>query len=124
MIALVIFVLGMGAWFINAANPGLLNLDLYKSGWFLKIIILFSLLLFVSTKEKDENERVAKLRSKGIFSTLIGGGGLIILEFFIEILFQGENADLISGYDLMMVMLVIYYISFYIQKNIKTVKRG
>lgn len=124
MIALGLFVLSMAVWFANTANPGLLNLDPYKLNWFLKIIILSSLLIFVSTKEKNENERTARLRLNCMFSTIFGGGLYIILEFSLEILFQGKNAELISGYELMMLMLVIYYLSFYIKKNIKTVNRG
>ncbi|WP_029035619.1 hypothetical protein [Salinimicrobium terrae] len=124
MIALGIFVLAMATWFINAANPELLNLDPYKFGWILKIIILTSLLLFVSTKEKDENERIAKLRSKCLFTAVMVGVIILNLELFMEILFQGDNAEITTGYELMMVVLLVYYLSFYIKKNIKTVKRG
>ena len=62
-IALGIFVVAMAVWFINAANPEFINVDPYKFGWFVKVIILSSLLLFVFTKEKTETERTATLRS-------------------------------------------------------------
>ena len=124
MIASGIFALTMATWFLNAANPELINIDPYKFSWILKIIILISLLLFVSTKEKDENERTANLRSSCIRSAFTFGVFFLVYEFFAEILFQGQSAEIISGYELMMVMLVFYYLSFYIKKNIKTVKRG
>lgn len=124
LIALGVFVLAIATWFINAANPEFINVDPYKFGWILKIIILISLLLFVSTKEKDENQRTATLRSSCIQSAFTFGAFYLVYEFFAEILFQGESAEIISGYELMMLMLVFYYLSFYIKKNIKTVNRG
>lgn len=124
MIALGIFVLAMAVWFINAANPEFINLDPYKFSWILKIIILTSLLLFVFTKEKDENERIAQLRSRCLFTAVMVGVIILIMEVFMEILFQGENAEITTGYELMMVVLLVFYLSFYIKKNIKTVKRG
>lgn len=124
MIALGIFVLTMATWFINIANPGLANIDPYKFGWIVKIIILLSLVLFISTKEKAENERTAQLRVSCLFSAVSLSVFFLIMEVFMEVLFEGENAEVISGYELMMVMLVYYYISFYIRKNIKTVSRG
>lgn len=124
LISLGIFVLTMTLWFVNAANPELINLDPYKFSWILKIIILLSLLLFVSTKEKTETERTAALRSNSLQSAFTFGAFFLVYEFFAEILFQGENAEIISGYELMMLMLVFYYLNFYIKKNIKTVKRG
>lgn len=124
MIALGIFVLVMAMWFINAANPEFTNIDPYKFSWILKIIVLVSLLLFVSTREKEENKRTATLRSKSLQSAVTFGAYYLVYEFFVEILFQGQNAEIISGYELMMLMLVLYYLSFYIKKNIKTVKRG
>lgn len=123
-IALGIFVLAMATWFIKVSNPELINLDPYKFSWILKIVILFSLLLFVSTKEEAENERTTQLRLKCLFSAITVGVFFLILEVFMEVLFEGENAEITSGYELMMVVLVIYYLSFYIKKNIKTVKRG
>ena len=123
-IALGIFVLAMAIWFINAANPELINVDPYKFSWILKIAILFSLLLFVSTKEEVENERYTRLRLKCLFSAITVGVLIPTLEVFTEVLFQGENAEITSGYELMMVVLLVYYLSFYIKKNIKTVKRG
>ena len=124
MIASGIFVLAMAGWFFNAANPELIHLDPYISSWILKIIILISLLLFVSSKEKVENQRTAALRSSCIQSAFTFGAFFLVYEFFAEIIFQGENAEITSGYELMMLMLVFYYLSFYIKKNIKTVKRG
>ncbi|MCC8360173.1 hypothetical protein [Salinimicrobium sediminilitoris] len=123
MIALALFVLAIGIWFVNAANPELINLDPYKFSWILKIIILISLLLFVSTKEKVENERTATLRSSCIKTAFNFGAFFLVYEFFAEIIFQGENAEVISGYELMMLMLVFYYLNFYFKKNIRTVKR-
>ncbi|SOC81611.1 hypothetical protein SAMN06296241_3192 [Salinimicrobium sediminis] len=124
MIATGIFVLAMGIWFINVSNPELLNLDPFKFSWTLKIIILSCLLLFVSTKEKDENERISRLRSRSLSSAVIVGVLVLVMELFMEILFLGKNAEITTGYELMIVVLLVYYLSFYIKKNIKTVKRG
>ncbi|MCY2687626.1 hypothetical protein [Salinimicrobium sp. TH3] len=124
MIALGIFVLTMTLWFINAAKPELIHLDPYKFSWILKIIILFSLLLFVSTREKEENPRIAKLRLSCLFTAITVGSLIPIVEVFMEVLFEGENAEITTGYELMMVVLLVYYLSFYIKKNVKTVKRG
>ena len=106
MIASGIFVLAMAGWFFNAANPELIHLDPYISSWILKIIILISLLLFVSTREKEETQRTATLRSRCLRSAFKFGAFFLIYEFFAEIIFQGENAEIISGYELMILMLV------------------
>lgn len=123
-VALGIFVLAIASWFVNAAYPELINLDPYKFSWILKIIILFSLLLFVSTREKEENLRITKLRLNCLFTAITVGALIPIIEVFMEVLFEGENAEITTGYELMMLVLLVYYLNFYIKKNIKTVSRN
>lgn len=123
-IAFGVFLATMAIWMINTTNPGLLNIDPFIFSWVLKMVILASLLIVVSSKEKVETERNIKLRLDSLLAAVTAGGFLLIVEFFMEILFQGENAEMTSGYELMMIVLVVYSLSFYIKRNIKTVSRG
>ncbi|WP_324719374.1 hypothetical protein [Salinimicrobium sp. HB62] len=116
-IALGIFVLTITIWFINAANPDLIDLNAFKVSWSLKMGLLISLLLFVASKEKTETQRYSRLRLDSLFGAMIAGGIYLIVEFVMEILFQGESAARTGGYKLMMIMLVLYALSFYIKKK-------
>ena len=120
-IALVLFTLAIAGWFLNTAQPDLLKLQPFLLGWIFKILILASLLLFIFSREKQETERITQLRISSLFTAVPAGCLLVIFEFFAEVLFEGENADITSGYDIMVFVLLMYYIPFYIKKNIKTV---
>lgn len=122
-IALIIFLISIAIWIINAANPELLSFAPFIMNWILKIVILTSLLIYVSSKEKVETERFTQLRLNSLFTAVTAGGFILIIEFFTEILFQGKNAEITSGYEVMMIVLVVYSLSFFIKKNIKTVIR-
>lgn len=120
-ISMGLFSLAIGLWILNTTNPEFLNLELFLFGWIFKTMILASLLLFVFSREKLEMERYAQLRINSLFSAVPAGGLLVIFEFFAEVLFEGKNAAITTGYDVMVFVLLMYYISFYIRKNIKTV---
>lgn len=121
-VALGTFLLAILIWIMNLANPGLVSIDPFIMSRTLDIVILTSLLVLVLSKEKIETPGYAGLRLDSLFTALTAGGFLLITEFFMEILFQGENAEITSGYELMIMVLVVYSLTFYIKKNIKTVK--
>lgn len=120
-IGLGLFTLAIAGWLLNSAQPDLLNMQPFLLGWIGKIMILTSLLLFVFSREKLETERITQLRISSLFTAVPAGCLLVIFEFFAEVLFEGENAQTNSGYEIMVFVLLMYYISFYIKKNIKTV---
>lgn len=123
-IALGIFLISLACWIINAANPGLMGIDYFISGWILKIVILASLLIYITSKEKIETEKHSKLRLNSLFTAVTVGGFMLIIDFFSEILGQGKNAEITSGYEIMMIILVVYALNFIVKKNIKTVVRN
>lgn len=123
-IALGIFSLGIAVWIVNTANPQLFGIDPFIRSMIVKSVILVSFLLFVSSKEKVEAERYDRLRLNSLFGAVTAGGFFLVFEFFMEVLFEGEKTELTDGYELMMLVLVVYSLSFYIKRNIKTVSRG
>ena len=123
-IALILFTVAILGWILNTAKPDLINIGPFLLGWIFKVLILTSLLLFVFSREKVETERYTQLRINSLFSAVPAGGFLVIFEFFMEVLFEGENAEITSGYNIMMFVLLVYYTGFYIRKNIKTVPAG
>lgn len=121
-VALGIFLLAIIIWITNLANPALFSIDPFIMSRTLDIVILTSLLVLVLTKEKTETPGYAGLRLDSLLTALTAGGFLLIIEFFMEIPFQGDNAEITSGYELMIMVLVVYSLTFYIKRNIKTVK--
>ena len=120
-VALGIFLFAIIIWIANLANPELFRIDPFIMSRTLDIVILTSLLVLVLSKEKTEAPGYAGLRLNSLFTALTAGGFLLIIEFSMEILFKGDNAEITSGYELMIIVLVVYSITFYIKKNIKTV---
>ncbi len=116
-----LFVFAIAGWILNTAKPGLLSIEPFLLGYILKIMFFLSLLLFVFAQEKKEAERYAQLRIKSLFTAVPAAGFLLVFEFFAEVLFEGKNAETTSGYEIMVFILLMYYLSFYIRKNVKTV---
>ncbi|MGB7784639.1 MAG: hypothetical protein WBL27_00930 [Salinimicrobium sp.] len=123
-ISLGLFGLAIGLWILNTSTPELLDLKPFVFGWILKTTFLASLLLFVFSREKLEKEKYAQLRINSLFSAVPAGGFLVIFEFFSEVLFEGEKAEITSGYNIMVFVLLMYYLTFYIRRNMKTVPAG
>ena len=121
-LALGIFLLALIIWLTNLAKPELFGIDPFLMSQTLELVILTSLLILALSKEKIETPRNSGLRLDSLFTALTAGGFLLITEFFMEILFQGDDAEITSGYELMIMVLVVYSLTFFIKRNIKTVK--
>ena len=120
-ISIGLFSLAIGLWILNTTSSESLDLEPFLFGWIFKTMILASLLLFVFSREKLEKEKYAQLRINSLFSAVPAGGFLVIFEFFSEVLFEGEKAEITSGYRIMVFVLLMYYLNFYIRRKIKTV---
>lgn len=117
-------VLAIVLWAITSANPELLNIPAYLLDWTFKTVILLSLVVYVFTREKIETERISRLRRENIQVAFVTGVLFLIVDPILEMLYAGENFELMSGYELMMVILLVYSLRFFIKKNIKTVVRA
>lgn len=114
-------VLGIILLAITSSNPDFINFQPLILAWIFKFIILLSFLIYVFTKEKIESEKIAQLRINNILVSLITGVIYLVLDTFIEILYADENFDILSGYSLMMLVLMVCSVRFYFKKNIQTV---
>lgn len=121
-IAVPVFFLFLGLWIAKNPLQELIPIDPFKLSWLLKSAILGSLLLFVCAKEMVESQLISKLRLDSLLVAITAGAFCLILETFLEILFEGENADLTSGYKMMLIVLLIYSFRFYIKSRRRQLK--
>ena len=123
-IALLIFILAMTTLIINTIYPGIINFENSKINWVLKILILASLLTSIFTKEKNETEKISQLRLNTILVSVGFGVAFLIIDTISELIFSDGKFDMKSGYELMMIIFLYYFITFNIKKNIKNAARA
>ena len=123
-IALIIFILAMTTLIINTIYPEIINLENSKTNWVLKILILASLLTSMFTKEKNETEKIAQLRLKTILVSVGFGVAFLIIDMISDLIFSYGKYDMKSGYEMMMIIFLYYFITFSIKKNIKNAARA
>ena len=123
-IALIIFILAMTTLIINTIYPEIINLENSKTNWVLKILILASLLTSMFTKEKNETEKIAQLRLKTILVSVGFGVAFLIIDMISDLIFSDGKYDMKSGYEMMMIIFLYYFITFSIKKNIKNAARA
>ncbi len=123
-IALIIFILAMTTLIINTIYPEIINLENSKTNWVLKILILASLLTSMFTKEKNETEKIAQLRLKTILVSVGFGIAYLIIDMIFNLIFSDGKYDMKSGYEMMMIIFLYYFITFSIKKNIKNAARA
>ena len=123
-IAISTSVLAIILWVITTANPDLINIQSYILDWIFKMIVLLSLVVYVFSAEKIESERIIRLRRENILVSFMTGVLFLVIDPILEILYVGEQFEMMTGYELMMVILLVYSVRFFIKKNIKTVVRA
>ena len=79
--------------------------------------ILISLLLLALTRNKIEDELTLKIRLKGLAVSFIYGVGMVIIEPFMNLLFDGEFFSEKGTTELLMSMFFFYFIMVFIMKR-------
>ena len=123
-IALTIGIVALTTLISNAVYPEVLNIEKSKLTWILKILILASLLTMVFTKEKNETEKISQLRLKNILDSVGFGVAFYIIDTISELIFSDGKYEMKSGYEMLIIILFYYIVTFFIKKNIKTVARA
>ncbi|MFA7115851.1 MAG: hypothetical protein WC140_01260 [Bacteroidales bacterium] len=78
---------------------------------------LISLLLLVITRNKIEDELTLKIRLKAFSASSIYGVGVVILEPFINLLFDGSFLSDMGVTELLISMFFFYFIMMFIMKK-------
>lgn len=123
-IALLIFILAITTLIINTIYPEVFNIENSKINWILKILILASLLTSIFTKEKNETEKISQLRLNTILVSVGFGVAFLIIDTISQLIFSDGKYDMKSGYELMMIIFLYYFITFNIKKKIKNAARA
>jgi len=78
---------------------------------------LTSLLLLVFTKEKVETDVIKKIRFERLKQSLIFGAAVLILDSISELSFNIGDIEMKSGYEIMIMILLFYLITFSYKKK-------
>lgn len=76
--------------------------------------ILVSLFMLAFTKNKVEDELTSKIRLKALAGAFLYGVVIVILNPFLNILFQHSFSSDKGGAELVIGMLIFYFIIFYL----------
>lgn len=116
-------VLAIILWLIIASTD-IIAIEPSMLTWILKLVILASLFAYVFTKEKKETEKISELRITNIITAVGGVVAFLIMDTILELMSSSANYDMISGYEILLIMLLYHSVTFYFRKNIKTVVRA
>lgn len=81
--------------------------------------VLISLLLLAITRDKTEDERTIKLRLQSFAAAFIFGVVIVIVNPYINLLFDGSYFSNKGSGELLFSMLAFYFIVFYNAKRSK-----
>ena len=80
-------------------------------------LLLFSLLLLAVSKDKIEDEMTIKLRMQAFASSFIFGVVFVIIMPYINYLFDGEFFVNKGAFELLLTMLIFFFITHYFGKK-------
>ena len=105
--------------FINHFNPDLIETNEELIKWIFKDILLISLLYIAFGNCKNESKNLIKLKFKALKSAFLIGAGILIFESITEMAFNKGGIDVKSGYEIVVIILVLYLINYYWSKDNK-----
>lgn len=85
--------------------------------WIIKDLILISLLLISFSKEKNETDQIYKIRFQKLKQSVIFGGAVLILDLISEILYNNDNIEVKSGYEIMVMITLFYIVTFNFERK-------
>ncbi len=93
----------------------LIKQEVFK--WIFKDLFLISLLFVSFSKEKSETDQIYKLRFQRLKQSVIFGGAVLILDSISELVFNYGDIVMKSGYEIMLMILFFYIVTFNFGKN-------
>lgn len=85
--------------------------------WIIKDLILISLLLISFSKEKNDTDQIYKIRFQKLKQSVIFGGAVLILDLISEILYNNDNIEVKSGYEIMVMITLFYIVTFNFERK-------
>lgn len=85
--------------------------------WIVKDLIFICLFIIAFAKEQKETKEIRKLRSDKLKRAILFGGVIILFDSFSNLIFDFENIDLKSRYEIIVIVLLFYIVTFNFQKN-------
>lgn len=113
--AITSFILLILIYFYSEQISFSFNQEIIK--WIFKDIILISLFFISFAKEKNETEKIYKLRFQGLKQSVIFGGVVLILDSISEIVFNNGEIEMKSGYEIMIMISLFYIVAFNFEKR-------
>lgn len=85
--------------------------------WIIKDLILISLLLISFSKEKNDTDQIYKIRFQKLKQSVIFGGAVLILDLISEIIYNNDNIEVKSGYEIMVMITLFYIVTFNFERK-------
>jgi succinate dehydrogenase/fumarate reductase cytochrome b subunit len=111
---LIFFILLFLVHFYPEQNP--FSINQLKIEWIIKDLILMSLLFIAFSKEKDETDKILGLRFHKLKESVLFGGIMIFYDS-ISVFGYNENDQLKSGFEIIVMILLFYIITFHLKKK-------
>jgi len=101
----------------NQFFSGLLEFNNPLIKWILKDLFLICLLVISFTREKAENDTINILRLEKLKQSVVFGGFVLVVDSIVDLVFYQEETDMKSGYEIMVMILIFYLVTFHFNKN-------
>lgn len=115
-IAIVLAVLSFLFIVINHFNSNLIQSDEQFIVWIFKDILLILLLIIAFAKDNNESKELNELKFKALKNAFLVGAGIWVFESIMELAFSKGDMDMKSSYEILVIILVLYFINFYWSK--------
>ena len=109
-----LFLAVSGTLFIiaNSYYDGFLSIEENLMKSILKLVIFLGLLFLTFSFQKQESEKIANTRAKLMNNALLFGLSFFFLDSLLAVIYDPENPEYKSGYDILMFMLIYYNFIF------------
>ncbi|GAA4311833.1 hypothetical protein GCM10023115_32350 [Pontixanthobacter gangjinensis] len=121
-IGLALGILGVLAYIgleVYLENQPLKLLDPLVAKWIIKDIFLIGLCLIAFANEKEETNQISLLRAEYFKKAFIFGVSIFILGTISEMIFSKGNFDLKTAYEILVMVLLFYLVTYNFRKNDK-----
>ena len=97
------------------------NIDFIKSNepfvkWIFKNLFLISLLLIAFSKEKNESDKIIKIRFEKFKQSILFSAVVLIFDSVSELVYDKNDKDLMTGFEIMIIILFFYLITYHFRK--------
>ena len=101
---------------LNLSYPDLIQSNQQLIKWIFKDVLLISLLLIAFAKDKNESDQLHKIRFEQLKRSVLFGGLVLVFDSISELAFDKGHMDMKSGYEIMLLVLFFYLISYNFKK--------